>query len=493
MDRTEISAQPVTGAASLLPGWSFFRQGRTAHGIFALGSFLVLAVIAVVRSERLWDGLLSLLLSLIMLVVDPRQFEVSVRGEIVEQWIASFAVVFGMIWLIVHSRKGALRPRVVKSIHELGHWELAWRYLRTKRLPLAGLTVIGILYAAALLSPLLAPHSPNAFAEGMVTQYKPPMSVVQVLLFHSDRVSKPDLSGTENGSRFADLTRLLRETNQRLTDNGISRVLFINGWHIESSDVVATVGLDVVRVPISELAGPEPEQFLSSRFFLLGTDSYGRDLLSRIMYGSRISLTLGLIAVLLSVTLGTAVGLIAGYFGRWVDTGLMRFVDILLALPSLFLILVIIAISESLPVPRIVLVVVVLGLTSWMGVARLVRAEVLSLKEREFIVAARAIGLSHARVLFRHVLPNTLTPVIVNATLRIGGIILIEAALSYLNLGVQQPTASWGNIIFEGKDVLSNAWWISTFPGFAIVLTVVSFNLLGDGLRDAFDPMTQSR
>ena len=163
-----------------------------------------------------------------------------------------------------------------------------------------------------------------------------------------------------------------------------------------------------------------------------------------------------------------------------------------MAFPSLFLILIIIAVFERAEVPRILLIVIVLALTTWMGIARLVRGEVLSLKTRDFVYAAKALGLSHVRIIFRHILPNATTPIIVNATLRIGGIILIEAALSYLNLGVQQPTASWGNIIYEGKDFLATAWWISTLPGIAIVFTVISFNLVGDGLRDAFDPMLKN-
>jgi peptide/nickel transport system permease protein len=162
----------------------------------------------------------------------------------------------------------------------------------------------------------------------------------------------------------------------------------------------------------------------------------------------------------------------------------MRLVDVLIAFPRLFIVLTLIAIFS----PRIWLIIAVLGATSWMGVARLVRGEILSLREREFMQAARALGLPHGRVLFRHVLPNTLSPVIVSATLMIGDVILTEAVLSFLGLGVQPPTASWGNIINQGRDNLLGAWWIATFPGLAIVLTVVAYNLLGDGLRDALDP-----
>jgi peptide/nickel transport system permease protein len=217
----------------------------------------------------------------------------------------------------------------------------------------------------------------------------------------------------------------------------------------------------------------------------LGTDIYSRDVLSRLVHGARISLSVAFLAILLSITVGTAYGAISGYAGGRTDSVMMRVIDAMLSIPRILVLLAIFALWGRVSLGALVLI---LGLTGWFGTSRLVRAQVLQLKTEEMVVAARALGARHRRILWRHILPGVTSTVVVAATLGIGNVIILEAGLSFLGVGVQPPTASWGNVISDGSSNVTGMWWMSLFPGLAIVLTVMAFNIIGDALRDALDP-----
>ena len=264
---------------------------------------------------------------------------------------------------------------------------------------------------------------------------------------------------------------------------------FKNRFAVAASVFILLILLSGIFAPLVAPHDPsaiDPGSVLTapSGGHLFGTDRLGRDIFSRIIYGSRISLSIGFVAVGIAVLIGVFFGAVAGYYGGRLDAILMRFVDLMLCFPTIFLILAVIALLE----PSIFNIMVIIGATGWMGVARLVRAQVLTLKERDFVAASKVMGAKDAWIISRHLVPNAMGPVLVSATLGVGGAILIESALSFLGIGVQPPTPSWGNILMDGRSTLGVAWWLTVFPGLFILFTVLSYNILGEALRDTLEP-----
>jgi len=262
-----------------------------------------------------------------------------------------------------------------------------------------------------------------------------------------------------------------------------NRLALIGGVIVVCLGVLAVLAPTLVRWDPNRL---DVKKILDapSKTHPLGTDQLGRDVLSRMLYGARVSLAVGFVSVGIAALIGIALGSLAGYHGGTMDAMVMRLVDLMLVFPRFFLLLAVLAFLR----PSIWTIMTVIGLTGWMSVARLVRAEFLSLKEREFVLWSQSIGASAFRIIWRHILPNAMGPVLVAMTLGIPSAILTESGLSFLGLGVQPPHATWGNILNEGKDAIEIGWWLSVYPGLAILVTVLSYNLLGEGIRDALDP-----
>lgn len=442
---------PVPVTASLIPGFGHMRRGFLTSGARFLVFGLAWLLIVVGR----WRAIQGLF--------DDFGFEAAVA--------VLFLVVFPalLVWLAHKSLNTLVNPPPREG---MGAWQLAWRELRNNPRGVWGMTLLGLLYMAVPLAPVLAPYDPNEPGAGgtVVHKFQPPLSSVMIVghIYEGEIACK----GMRVDGQTVFLNRVADHAHRydiQLKHLGPPK----RGWSREAYKA-RTMVINGHEVPYRK------EQHL------LGTDSNGRDLLARLVYGSRISLSIGFAAMFVAVTLGVLFGSLAGYFGGWIDTLIMRLVDILLAFPRLLLLLLIVSVNEE--GAGIFTVVVILGATGWMGVSRLVRAQFLQVKELDYSVAAKSLGFGRARIMFRHLLPNCMAPVIVNATLVVGSTILVEAALSFLGFGVQPPDASWGNIISDGKAWLENAWWISTIPGLLIVFAVVCFNLAGDALRDALDP-----
>ncbi len=317
-----------------------------------------------------------------------------------------------------------------------GYWAGVWREFRRNRLALAGLVVVFALFAVAILAPLLANDKPYLYVSDGKAFFP--------ILF-----DYPELG----------------DTNFR--DEAARAFVLMPPVPYTSSEY----DLDAIVMP-------------PSARHILGTDEQGRDLAARMIHGTRVSILVGFIAVFIYVTMGVVIGAIAGYYGGVVDMLVSRFIEIIICFPTFFLILTILALVG----PSLVNVMLVIGVTGWTGIARIVRGEFLKIREMEFVQAARALGARDRTIIFRHMLPNALAPVLVSATFGIASTILIESSLSFLGFGVQPPTPSWGDILSQSRDFMDFAWWLTLVPGFAIFITITAYNLVGEGFQDAIDP-----
>lgn len=276
-------------------------------------------------------------------------------------------------------------------------------------------------------------------------------------------------------SQWREVWRMLKKNKMALLGLGILVILVLLALF---ADVIADYDTVVIKQNLANrLKGPSAEHWL-------GTDEFGRDIFARLVHGARVSLKVGIIAVGISIVLGGILGALAGFYGGKIDNIIMRVMDVFLAVPS---ILLAIAIVSALG-PSIINLMVAISISSVPRYARIVRASVLSIRDQEFVEAARAIGANNARIIFRHIIPNSLAPVIVQGTLGVASAILSTAGLSFIGLGIQPPAPEWGSMLSGGRQYLRYAWWVTTFPGVAIMITILSLNLLGDGLRDALDP-----
>ena len=348
-------------------------------------------------------------------------------------------------------------------------WRMFWRQFRRSHLAIGGAALLIVFYATALFAPFLAPYPQESMDRERF--FHPPHRLHwidagrrfhPVPFIHPTRLADPaTLVFEEDRSRIVPLRFLVRGSSYRLL-----------GWLRSDRHLFG------VEAPY--------------RLFLLGADPAGRDVFSRLLYGSQVSLTVGLLGLAISFTIGLLMGGISGYFGGWIDTVIMRSTELLLSIPGLYLIIALRGIFPTqLPSQQVYLaIIVILAFIGWAGLARIIRGMVLSIRRQEYVAAAEALGMSRLRIIARHILPNTLSFVIVAATISIPGYILGEIVLSFLGVGVQEPASSWGNMLNQARNprVIASFPWLLFVPGSAIFLTVMAFNFLGDGLRDALDP-----
>lgn len=315
-----------------------------------------------------------------------------------------------------------------------GYWSIVWKRFKQNKLAVVGLGIVIFLFVIALCAPLIANN-------------KPYILIYKDKLYFPILFEYPEFSGL-------DLKK------------------------IEGFKIFPPIPYSYSEYDLNAIVMPP------SAKHILGTDEQGRDLAARMLYGTRVSIFVGFVAVFIYVSIGIIIGALAGFYGGWVDIIISRIIEIVMCFPTFFLILTILALWGQ----SLLNVMIVIGITGWTGIARIVRGEFLKLREQDFVIASKALGARDYWIIFKHILPNAMAPVMVSATFGIASTILIESSLSFLGFGVQPPTPSWGDILSQSRDFIDFAWWLTLIPGFAIFITITSYNLVGEGLQDALDP-----
>lgn len=364
-------------------------------------------------------------------------------------------------------------------------WSESYKRFKRDKLAILGGVIILIMLLLALFAPVIAPYDPNVQYNNGTTAYGMPLP----LNSHSKKIiatrSNADSEFTVKSSLvFTDSENTIkfRTVGNTRVKKGDTKIEFpVAAVAMKDSNLTTEYKMttpDKVNNEFSEMT------LVNDKYFVLGTDSSGRDSLSRLIWGARVSLLVGILSIGVATIIGIIMGLISGYFGGWADIIIMRLTDIMMSVPDLLLVMAIVAIKG----PSLWIIVMSIGVVSWTGIARLVRSQVFTVKEMEYVEAAKACGSSDTPILFKHLLPNVVAPVIVISTMGIAGAIMTEAALSFLGFGVKVPTASWGSMVNEGLGFFRDAAWVPIIPGVAIAISVFAFNLFGDGVRDAIDP-----
>lgn len=383
------------------------------------------------------------------------------------------------------SKKDNVKDKSLDNTKPKTLWNEAFKRLKRDKLAMFGGVLIILMIVFALFAPIIAPYDPNTQYNNGTTAYGMPLplnSYSKKIVATRDNTDKEFtvrssivFTNSEGNIKFRTVGNTRVKKGQAQIEFPVSPVALRDA---DLNTELKMITPDRVNTEFNNMT------LTNDKHFILGTDSSGRDSLSRLIWGARVSLQVGMLSIGVATIIGILMGLISGYFGGWIDMVIMRFTDIMMSIPDLLLVMAIVAIKG----PSLWIIIMSIGVVSWTGIARLVRSQVFTVKEMEYVEAAKACGSSDMPILFKHLLPNVIAPVIVVATMGIAGAIMTEAALSFLGFGVKVPTSSWGSMVNEGLGFFRDAAWVPIIPGVAIAVSVFAFNLFGDGFRDAIDP-----